>query len=387
MGILAFTQSLFLGVGVSYVLLVGSLMLAPVQRNLIFLHNVRLPRGADYDRPEKYGLSPHKTVNFRINTAGGISLGSWFTFSDPYFRSPGFDSSDIPTALKSYPTVLYLHGNAATRAVSSRVSVYSTFSSRLHVNVLAIDYRGFGDTPGTPTEEGTVQDALAAFDWLVSQGANPKDVIVVGHSLGAAIAAQMTSRLERDRNIKPRGLVILSGFASISNNMEDLKLLGLPILAPMRYIPGGWEFLMKFTYTHFVTLDHIQYVTSPIVIGHARDDEDNLWYNSLMIFDKLMEPMLPPAPPSFQTLPPTTSQAEFEAIRSQHQERKRCRDALVRTSRVRGDAITRHEFQRGEKSVQTVFVDTLWGGHGPMPLQEGLQDVIKEVFNLGERLS
>jgi abhydrolase domain-containing protein 12 len=186
----------------------------------------------------------HKTVNVKIDSTDGISLGSWFTFPDPYFHAHGFDSLNISAALKSYPTVLYLHGNAVTRAWPSRVVVYSMFSSRLHVNVLAIDYRGFGDSTGTPTEEGTIQDALAAFDWLVSQGAKPDDVLVVGHSIGASVAAQATARLEQDRDIKIRGLVLFSGFTSIDKIIETYTLLGIPILAPMRYIPGGWGRLL-----------------------------------------------------------------------------------------------------------------------------------------------
>lgn len=183
----------------------------------------------------------HKAVNLRINSTDDVSLGAWFTFSDSYFTSPTFNSSDISDALRTYPTILYLHGNAATRAFKTRVAIYSAFSSRLHVNVLAIDYRGFGDSTGAPTEEGTIQDATAAFDWLISHGADPKNVLVVGHSLGTAIGAQMTARLDRERGVRVRGVVLMSGFSSIHVAMETFVLFGIPILAPMRFIPGAWR--------------------------------------------------------------------------------------------------------------------------------------------------
>ena len=121
------------------------------------------------------------------------------------------------------------------------------------------------------------------------------------------------------------------------------------------------------------------------MIAHARDDVDNLFFNSLMIFDKLLEPLLPPAPPSFKSLSPTISEAEFETIRARHQENKKLRDALVRTSHIKGDAMIRYEFQRGE-GVPTLFLETSWGEHGRMPVQEGLQDVMREVFGLGKSL-
>lgn len=180
-------------------------------------------------------------MNLRINSTDEVSLGAWFTFSDPYFTSPTFNSSNISDALRTYPTILYLHGNAATRAFKTRVSIYSAFSSRLHTNILAIDYRGFGDSTGAPTEEGTIQDATAAFDWLILQGADPQNILVVGHSLGTGIGAQMTARLDRERGVRVRGVVLMSGFTSIEVVMESFVLLGVPILAPMRFIPGAWR--------------------------------------------------------------------------------------------------------------------------------------------------
>jgi abhydrolase domain-containing protein 12 len=105
------------------------------------------------------------------------------------------------------------------------------------------------------------------------------------------------------------------------------------------------------------------------------------------MFDKLLEPLLPPTPPSFKSLSPSISEVEFEAIRSQHEEYKRLRDDLVRTSRVKEDYIIRHEFLRGDRGAPTVYLETSWGGHERMPVQEGVQDIIREVFNLCECLS
>ncbi|KAF9013358.1 hypothetical protein BDQ17DRAFT_596341 [Cyathus striatus] len=83
--------------------------------------------------------------------------------------APANVSEHITFALKRYPTILFFHGNAATRAFSVRVQHYKAFSSRLHANVLAIDYRGFGESTGIPSEKGLVTDARAAWDWLISR--------------------------------------------------------------------------------------------------------------------------------------------------------------------------------------------------------------------------
>ena len=230
------------------------------------MHNLKLPWGADFSRPEEFGLSrefcfPHplvswagmtkialKTVNLILTSTDNVTLGSWFTFSEPFFRSSILPvvtnapeaGSLIPTALKAYPTVLYLHGNAATRAVPTRVQIYSTFSSRMQVNVLAIDYRGFADSTGYPNEEGTIDDALSAIRWLVGQGAKPEDILVIGHSLGAGIATQSVELAEAEFGLLFRGLVVMGGQASIPHYMETFVLGGIPVLRPVKLIPGGW---------------------------------------------------------------------------------------------------------------------------------------------------
>ena len=189
-----------------------------------------------------------KTVNLILTSTDNVTLGSWFTFSEPFFRSrilpevvnaPKAESL-VPAALKEYPTVLYLHGNAATRAVPTRVQIYSTFSSRMQVNVLAIDYRGFAESTGYPTERGTIDDALSAIKWLVGQGAKPEDILVIGHSLGAGVATQSVARAEGEFDQLFRGLVIMGSQASVPHYMETFAPGGIPVLRPVKLIPGGW---------------------------------------------------------------------------------------------------------------------------------------------------
>jgi abhydrolase domain-containing protein 12 len=118
-----------------------------------------------------------------------------------------------------------------------RVRLYSAFTSRLDANVLAIDYRGFGDSTGTPTEDGLLTDGRAAWDWLIAQGASPQDVIIVGHSLGSAVASGLSGSLSEE-GVKFRGTVLMSPFSSLYTLVDTYHIFGLlPVMLPITMIP------------------------------------------------------------------------------------------------------------------------------------------------------
>lgn len=67
----------------------------------------------------------------------------------------------------------------------------------LGYNVMAFDYRGFGDSPGVPSEDGLYADAAAAYGHLVrEQRVPPSRIILAGRSLGAAVAVDVATRVE-----------------------------------------------------------------------------------------------------------------------------------------------------------------------------------------------
>lgn len=155
----------------------------------------------------------NKTLNFKLNTSDNETLGAWFILSDTYYHSlptvPSSLESHIPITVGRHPTIIFFHGNAATRAFHARILHYGAFSSRLRANVLAIDYRGFADSTGQPSEAGLVRDGRAAWDWLIAQGAKEEDILIMGHSLGTGVASQLGAELSQE-NVKCRGVVLLS---------------------------------------------------------------------------------------------------------------------------------------------------------------------------------
>lgn len=161
-----------------------------------------------------------KTVNLKIRSSDNTTIGAWFIFSDPFYQQlpypppPNGDftfprKEHIPSASKQNPTILFLHGNTGTRAHPLRTILYTAFTARLKANVLAIDYRGFGDSEGYPSVHGVSKDARAGWDFLMSKGAKPEDVLIVGHSLGTAIAGLLSAELGRE-GVHPRGTVLMS---------------------------------------------------------------------------------------------------------------------------------------------------------------------------------
>lgn len=120
----------------------------------------------------------------RLVTADGLLLDGWH-----------FEVRDAPA------TVIVFPGNGGNRL--GRVPLARALTDR-GLSVLLFDYRGYGDNPGKPSEEGLTYDARAALDLIDGP------VIYFGESLGAAVAAELATYRA------PLGLVLRSPFASLA---------------------------------------------------------------------------------------------------------------------------------------------------------------------------
>ncbi|KAJ7593520.1 Alpha/Beta hydrolase protein [Mycena floridula] len=364
-----------------YVLLIALLAIPYLQTHVLYLNALKFPFFADFNAPEKYGLSPNKTFNFKIGTIDNETIGAWFSLADPFYHSefpPSLPEARIGEALKRHPTILFLHGNAATRAFHVRVQHYKAFTSRLASNVLAIDYRGFGDSSGHPTEAGVVCDARAAWDWLVSQGAKEQDILIIGHSLGTGIGSRLAANLSVE-NIPYRALVLLSPFSSITELLNTYQLFGfLPLMRPLSMIPHAAQLVIGWALTHkFDTLSVISDIKGPVLIAHAKDDWDIPHGHSDVLFNKFIDHLLPEVnfPP-----PGTVPDAqEWAFINQQLASRLEERSRLVVTTNM-GKFGAMQAIKESGRDV--VLVKTKYGGHDYLGIQEGLQDIIGRSFGL-----
>ncbi|KAF7981483.1 hypothetical protein HWV62_33533 [Athelia sp. TMB] len=384
-GFLQRAHSVFAFLGGLYLVAVIFLSIPFFQIHVLYLNHLRLPLFADFNAPEKYGLARESrsltertntqylatagsTLNTNITTADGVTLGAWFILSDPAYQaipfpepadSPSLESR-IPNAIKSHPTVLFFHGNAGTRALGPRVRYYDVFTSRLKANVLAIDYRGFGNSEGKPTEEGLALDATAAWEWLIAHGADPENVLIYGHSLGTAVAAKLSADLSA-KDIHYRGTVLMAPFSSIHKLLETYNFFGLvPLMKPLQMIPGAHDFVVRAMVHTFNTLPVVPLIKAPLLLVHAENDWDVPATHSATIFDSLLEPLLPPiSPPPLAASSWTETQwSEFYAAVSV---RAKAREAIVREVNL-PNVGTLSEFTQSNRG-KVVMLKTDTGGH------------------------
>ena len=197
--------------------------------------------------PDELGLDFEKVM---LKTADGVQLSSWFV--------PAEDSG---------LTVLFCHGNGGN--MMHRLDSINILN-KLGLNCFIFDYRGYGDSQGKPSEEGTYLDAMAAYKWLTETRKVPADnIIIFGRSLGGSIAAELA------RKVEVAGLIVESGFTSY----VDMGRKFYP------YMPVRW--FASFSYG---TVDYIRDVRCPVLIIHSRNDEIAPFEFGLELYEAANEP-------------------------------------------------------------------------------------------------
>lgn len=218
---------------------VAASMIAPtlLRRAVPFFlyHPERL--SAARSSPSDWGLGRGSEV--WMESADGVRLHGWWV--------PGAEER----ASESCGAVVFFHGNAGHLA--HRAKIADRFSRR-GVDVLLVDYRGYGRSRGRPDEEGLYRDGMAAYRYVVERrGTAPARVAVAGHSLGGAVAVAVASRA------RVGGLVVTAAFTSLPDIARDLYPL----------LPGSW---FDWEPEPFPTLHRMREVHAPVLVGRGRRD-------------------------------------------------------------------------------------------------------------------
>ncbi|KAH9829700.1 Alpha/Beta hydrolase protein [Rhodofomes roseus] len=371
-----------------YVAVIALLSVPYIQRHVAYEHWITEPWHRTFDVPEMYGLAPGKTLDLKVHTSDNVTLGAWFMLADSYYQTlrtstpeplsqPSLET--VEDAIKSRPTILYFHGSAGSRCTTWRIQHYIAWTARLGANIFAIDYRGFGNSQGSPYEEGIKLDSYAAWDWLVEHGAKPEEVLVLGHSLGTGVTGKLASRLARE-GVKPRGVVLLAPFSSMSTLLETYELWGFPLLQPLQSFALGRKIVKRLASELYDTLSVIHEFNVPTLIAHSTDDYQIPHSHSRSLMDKLLDPLLPPDFPLPDNPGAPVPHEHFQAFTEAQKARREARTALVRKVDVPAFG-TIEQFEGTYGTV--VYVEANWGSHSKVGLQEGVQDVIASMFKLG----
>lgn len=198
--------------------------------------------------PESAGLA-YENVSFR--SEDGTALSGWWV------NTPGPDRG----------TVLFCHGNA--KNISDHLSEIRLFH-KLGLNVFIFDYRGYGKSGGTVSEEGLLADTLAAYEYLVKERhVNQAHLVVAGRSLGTSMAAYAAACF------RPAALILESGFVSLSEVGES------------RYPIFPVKYLLKYRFETGRTLSAVH---CPVLVVHSSEDRLVPFWQGKKLFEMAGEP-------------------------------------------------------------------------------------------------
>jgi fermentation-respiration switch protein FrsA (DUF1100 family) len=184
--------------------------------------------------PAEFALNETRV---EYSSTQGVSLTGWIVPANPAVPARGW--------------LLICHGNYGNIGYGQRPAFYASMRD-LGLNLLAFDYRGFGDSSGSPDERGLYDDATASYEYLVrTRQVSPKRLVVFGHSLGSGVAVELASRLPA------AGLIVEGAYTSIVDRGQELY----PLL-PVRYIATQ----------RFPSIDRIATIEMPKLFLHSPDD-------------------------------------------------------------------------------------------------------------------
>jgi hypothetical protein len=220
---------------------VGALLLLFEKRLIYF------PMSAHEATPAGLGLA-HQELS--LQAEDGVRLHGWFL---PVKDSRG--------------SVLVCHGNAGN--ISHRLDRALLMQSRLRLDVLLFDYRGYGRSEGSPDEPGTYRDARAAYRWLREHGQGAERIVIFGESLGSAVA------LELALGAPARALVLESPFTSI----PDMARAVYPFLPVWPLVRTRYDNLAK-----------VSRLRMPLLVLHGDRDDVVPFAQGKRVFEAAPEP-------------------------------------------------------------------------------------------------
>jgi dipeptidyl aminopeptidase/acylaminoacyl peptidase len=201
--------------------------IAASQRRLLFNPTIK----REVERPRSSG---HRTRPIVLRSKDGTKLSGWLM---------------TPAVVGPHPGVVYFGGR------SEEVSWVARDAGKLFpgMAVLAVNYRGYGDSQGDPAEEHMVDDGRMLFDWLSERfHVDPQRIAIVGRSLGSGVAVQVA--MERSAH----SVVLITPYDSIL------------AIAKRRFRTMPVEYVLR---DRFESVKYASALTAPTYVLRAASDD------------------------------------------------------------------------------------------------------------------
>jgi uncharacterized protein len=161
-----------------------TLLLYTQQRRILF------PAPSDYPKSAPTGF---RLVHTR--TDDGLQLSAFYR-----------------PAMPGKKTILFFHGNGDNMLGAIEATRGPAAAGH---GLMLVEYRGYGGNPGSPDEAGLYRDGAAAIRWLAEAGIAPREIVVVGNSIGSGPATEMALRHD------VAALMLVSGLSSLPEVVQS----------------------------------------------------------------------------------------------------------------------------------------------------------------------
>jgi len=145
-----------------------------------------------------------------------------------------------------------------------------------------------------PSEEGLIEDGMTVVKWALRVAHVPAHrIVLVGHSLGTAVATAVIARLaeEMHGDLDFAGLVLISAFTDIPNLMKTYMIGGIiPVLSPLKPYPRLEKLISARIVDKWNTTSRLYDFAmrsrrTRIAILHAKNDHDIGFKHSDVLFE------------------------------------------------------------------------------------------------------
>lgn len=210
------------------------------QRGLMYFPDRQL------DPPQQYGLDMQSV---RLEAGDGIGLTAWY-------QEPRGDRS----------VIVFFQGNAGH--LGYRRDKFLAFLDAGY-GLLALSYRGYGDSEGRIHEQGFYRDARAVANWLENQGVGTEQLVLYGESLGTGVATWLALQ------VRPRAVVLEAPYTSVADRAGEIYW----------FLPARW--LVR---DRFDNLSRIDRIDAPVLILAGEQDEVIPVAHGQRLFEAAPEP-------------------------------------------------------------------------------------------------